>query len=183
MKKCPKCLKKEETDVVRFCKHCGAELFFVSRFPKENSGSKTITVSTRLPAAPDAIWEKLQSISTLQYITAPFASFKPLADQPFIWKAGHGFKFRLKIFGIFPIGIHTINVIQFDKETLAIYTNESNKHVPVWNHRIILVKQGDTTDYTDEVEIYAGWKTFIVVLWSKLFYRHRQRKWLKLLQK
>ena len=172
----------EEADTTRFCKYCGAELFFLSRFPKECSGSKTIIVSSRFPATLDEIWEKLQNISTLQYITAPFASFKPLTDQPFIWSEGNTFKFRLKV-GILPIGIHTINVVAFDKETLTIYTNESNKHVPVWNHRIILDGQDSTTVYTDEVEIYAGWKTPFIVLWSKVFYRHRQRRWLKLLRK
>ena len=183
MKKCPKCLINEEADTTRFCKHCGAELFFLSRFPNENNGLKTITVSTRLPATPDAVWEKLQNISTLQYIASPFASFKPLDNQPFVWSEGNEFKFRLKVCGVLPMGVHTIRVVAFDKKTLTIYTNEGNKYVPVWNHRIILVKQGDATDYTDEVEIYAGWKTPFTVLWSKVFYRHRQRKWIKLLRK
>ena len=39
----------------------------------------------------------------------------------------------------------------------------------------------DHTGYTDEVEIHAGWKTPFVCLWAKLFYAHRQRKWIRLL--
>lgn len=39
----------------------------------------------------------------------------------------------------------------------------------------------NVTEYTDEVEIYAGWKTPIVYLWAKMFYGHRQKKWIKLL--
>ena len=38
------------------------------------------------------------------------------------------------------------------------------------------------TDYSDQVEIGAGWKTFIVWLWANCFYKHRQRKWLKLIK-
>ena len=37
MKKCPRCMKTEENDLTRFCKHCGTELFFLDRFPKNDS--------------------------------------------------------------------------------------------------------------------------------------------------
>jgi len=35
MKKCPRCLKYED-ESIRFCKHCGTELFFENRFPKRS---------------------------------------------------------------------------------------------------------------------------------------------------
>ena len=64
----------------------------------------------------------------------------------------------------------------------GIYTYESNKHVPVWNHEIILEKiDENTTKYADVVEIDAGWKTVFVCMWAKCFYGHRQRKWKRLL--
>lgn len=39
----------------------------------------------------------------------------------------------------------------------------------------------NTTQYTDEVEINAGWKTIFVYMWANAFYAHRQRKWKRLL--
>ncbi len=81
------------------------------------------------------------------------------------------------------MGVHTIQVKQFNKNTYQILTHEFNKHVPVWNHRIVLEKlTEESCKYTDEVEIYAGVKTPFVVAWSKIFYKHRQRKWVKLLR-
>lgn len=110
-------------------------------------------------------------------------SFIPDGAAETVWREGAASRFGLRMFGFIPMGIHTVNVVEFDKNTLAIYTNESNKNVPVWNHRIILEKIDDaSTRYTDEVEIYAGWKTAAIVLWSRLFYKHRQKKWLKLLR-
>ena len=144
--------------------------------------SKTVRVSSYFPASADIIWEKLQHIETLQYIAAPYALFDPAGNGLMVWKAGETFQFHLKIFGILPMGIHTINVAQFDRATLTVYTNENNKSVPVWNHRIMLKQESaGRTYYTDEVEINAGWKTQFVYLWSKAFYKHRQRKWLRLL--
>lgn len=55
-------------------------------------------------------------------------------------------------------------------------------YVPTWNHRILLKPLGEKeSQYTDVVEIYAGWKTPFVCLWAKIFYSHRHKKWLKLL--
>lgn len=78
-----------------------------------------------------------------------------------IWEEGRVFEFRLKLFGILSFGVHKIKVLCFDPVSYTIFTNESNAHVPVWNHRISLKKiDENTTEYTDEVEICAGWYIF-----------------------
>ena len=136
------------------------------------------------PASQEVIWRKLQQLCTLQYIAAPFASFTPLKNtEDLLWREGETFHFRFKLFSLLPLGTHTIHVLSFDNSSYEIYTNETNTHVPVWNHRIYLKFIDDhITEYTDEVEIYAGWKTIFVYTWAKLFYRHRQRKWIKMLK-
>ena len=144
---------------------------------------KTVRLTSSFPSTLDDIWEKLQRLDTLQYIASPYATFLPLCNTANKWTEGEKSRFHLKLFGFIPIGVHTINVMQFDKEALMVYTNETNKFVPMWNHRIILNPKTDSLCcYTDEVELYAGWKTPVVFLWSSLFYKHRQRKWLKLLR-
>jgi hypothetical protein len=144
--------------------------------------TKTVIVTSEIPASVDEIWEKLQRIETLQYIASPFAKFKSLDETGVVWEEGRSLRFKLRIFGVMPIGTHTINVLQFNKSTYSIYTNEGNKIVPVWNHRITLKRINNSqTLYTDEVEIFAGVITSLVCLWSRLFYEHRQKKWLRLL--
>lgn len=65
------------------------------------------------------------------------------------------------MFCVIPYGTHTIQVIDFKKD--GIYTNEHNTYVPIWNHRIKLKDNGNgTTEYSDEVEIGAAWKTRIL---------------------
>lgn len=129
------------------------------------------------------VYEKLQKVETLQYIAYPYATFEATdQNQDFQWKEGKVFSFKFRLFGFIPFGIHTIRILRFNEET-GIYTEEGNKHVPVWNHEIIL----ETIDekqlrYTDKVEIQAGWKTSIVYAWAYMFYSHRQRKWKKLLK-
>lgn len=144
----------------------------------------TVKKSSVFPAAKDEIFRRLQKLKTLQYIAHPYATFKSVDDtEELTWQEDSAFAFHFKLFALIPFGVHTIKVIQFDIEK-GIYTQEGNKHVPIWNHKIILEKiDENTTKYTDIVEIQAGWKTLFVYLWANCFYAHRQRKWKRLLKR
>jgi hypothetical protein len=145
---------------------------------------KIITISSVFPTSAETIWEKLQRLDTLQYIASPLATFHSLDKEVLTWSEGEAARFELKLFGFIPFGIHIIKVKQFDRNTYRVYTNEGNKYVPVWNHKIWLdIIDECTTKYTDEVEIFAGWKTIFVYWWSYIFYKHRQKKWFQLIRK
>ncbi len=144
---------------------------------------RTVELSSVFPASKKHVFDKLTEFKTLSYIASPYASFKPIdGNENLIWEVGKKFHFKVKIFKIIPFGKHIIDVKAFDEESSFIYTNEKDTYVEMWNHYIFLEKINDSrTKYTDKVEIYAGWKTPFVYLWAKKFYRHRQKKWLKLL--
>ena len=145
--------------------------------------AQTVYVGTCFPASVDVVWEKLQQVDTLLYVASPYATFTPVGNAAPVWVEGSVSEFYVKLFGFVPLGVHTIRVMRFDRNSLVIHTNESNRFVPVWRHKIVLQKTTgeEMCNYSDEVELFAGWKTPIVALWCKLFYKHRQRKWLKLL--
>ena len=137
--------------------------------------------SSIFPAPREEVYLRLQLLETLQYIAAPYATFTPVEkNTDFSWREGAVSSYHFKLFGFIPFGIHTIRIEKFDQN--GIQSREYNKHVPVWDHLIILKDSGDQTKYTDEVEIHAGWKTVFIWLWAKAFYTHRQRKWIRLLQ-
>ena len=143
----------------------------------------TVRKSSVFSVSVEEVFSRLQKIKTLQYIAYPYATFEAVnGEEELIWKKDNVFSFRFKIFGLIPFGIHTIKVIRFGLED-GILTNETNTHVPVWNHEIILEGvDANTTKYTDIVEIDAGWKTVFVYIWAVCFYTHRQRKWKRLLK-
>lgn len=166
--------------------------------------TKTVTIGTVLPAGPEEVWARLTRVETLQYIAAPMASFvpvgpsgeplkiasdggdlpevPPLADAQDRWQPGATMRYRLRVFGVIPMGVHTIQVRVFDGDAYRVFTEEGNRMVPVWRHTIVLVPEGvGATRYVDAVEIGAGWRTGVVAWWARMFYRHRQRRWVKLL--
>ena len=134
------------------------------------------------PADRDAVFQRLRRLSTLQTIAAPYAGFEPVGDGAPTWEVGGTSAYRFRLFGFLPFGTHTIHIVRFDPD--GVSSREGNEHVPVWNHDIRLRPLADgRTEYTDRVEIHAGWKTFFVWLWARAFYAHRQRKWIRLLRR
>ena len=134
-----------------------------------------------LPAGRDAVFQKLQKLETLQYIAWPFATFEPVGNAVLTWTVGSTSSYRFRLFGVIPFGTHTIHIVRFNPE--GIRSREANEHVPVWNHDIIIAPvDANHTEYTDRVEIRAGWKTAFIWVWANAFYAHRQRKWIRLLR-
>ena len=133
------------------------------------------------PTSRETVFENLRKPETLQYIARPFATFEPEEDVGSVWAEGEKSSYRFRLFGIIPFGTHTIRIIRFSPD--GISSREGNEHVPVWNHDITMVRLDDNhTKYTDRVEIRTGWKTVFVWLWANLFYAHRQKKWIRLLE-
>mgnify|MGYP000887480260 FL=1 len=143
----------------------------------------TIKKTVAFPVKKSKVFELLQRFNTLAYIAKPYATFESVDGQTeLVWEVGKSFSFDFKMFGFISLGVHIINVKEFNIDN--IYTNEGNPFCPIWNHRIILKEIAERkTEYTDEVEIEAGWKTPFIYLWAKAFYSHRQKKWIKLLNK
>ncbi len=136
---------------------------------------------TVFPAPRDVVFQKLQRPETLKTIAKPYAAFEPAGNAEDEWAVGGTTSWRLRLFGVIPFGTHTIRIMRFDAERIS--SREGNRHVPVWNHDILLVPIDENhTEYTDRVEIQAGWKTVFIWLWAKAFYAHRQRKWIRLLK-
>ena len=133
------------------------------------------------PASQETVYEKIRRPETLRLVAAPYASFEPLGEESGVWEDGSTSSWRLRVMGVIPLGIHTIHIVRFGPD--GISSREGNRHVPVWNHDITLAEVDENhTEYTDRVEIHAGWKTVFVWLWADMFYAHRQRKWIRLLE-
>ena len=143
----------------------------------------TVKKTSVFSAKQSNVFGLLQRFDTLAYIAKPYATFKNIDGQTeLVWEVGKSFSFDFKMFGFISLGVHIINVKEFNIDN--IYTNEGNPFCPIWNHRIILKEIAERkTEYTDEVEIEAGWKTPFIYLWAKAFYSHRLKKWIKLLNK
>ena len=66
-------------------------------------------------------------------------------------------------------------------EVWSIRDNGHGAMIKTWDHMIEVAPDGDGTRFTDRVTVDAGWLTPFVALFARVFYRHRQRRWRRLI--
>jgi len=139
-----------------------------------------------LPANTERVWELAIRLKTLQYIARPLLSFKPLDPLPgAVYGASVSCRFSLRFLGFFPLGMHRILILSCDKQEGMIRSFEHGSLARQWNHTIRLAPAKDgQTQYVDILEIEGAWgMTWLITAFAWLFYKHRQRRWVKLLRK
>ena len=141
-------------------------------------------ISTVLKTNEDSMWQELEKVSALIRVASPILKFRPQGGYslPDKWIPGTEYKLKISLFGILPLGNHFIRLVELNKAENRIVSNEHGLLARIWNHTITFNAIDDLAiTYTDEIEIKAGILTFSIWLFAHAFYRHRQRKWQKLL--
>lgn len=141
---------------------------------------KKLIISSELNIDITQAWNEVQKSSLLEFICKGKVKFRPLDPEfPKLWKKDMVVKANMLIYGLIPFGrIHSIRFEEVDAQNFLIITNERNSIVKIWNHKINLKKiDANSTQYTDEIEIYAGALTNFIAKWAESFYKHRQKRW------
>ena len=148
------------------------------------------TVSTLLDAKPERVWEELQRPALLEYVAAPLVAFDPVDLEAFPqrWEEDE-YRVAMLLFGVIPLGEQTIDVSRQrvddteGNQSYQLRDGGTGKLVSVWDHLISVRETPDNkTVYTDEVDVEAGVLTPLVFLFAVVFYRHRHRRWRKLVE-
>lgn len=146
--------------------------------------------STLLDAKPERVWEELQRPALLEYVSAPLVVFDPIEPESFPerWDEDE-YRVAMLLFGVLPLGeqeirISKVRVDDIDGEQFYQLRDDGvGQLVSVWDHLISVRETPDgKTVYTDEIEVDAGALTPLVRLFAALFYRHRQRRWRKVVE-
>lgn len=142
-------------------------------------------ISTTFAGTAEQLWDAISRPTSLRFVSAPLLHFEPLVPGELDgdWVVGKTYALRLYLFGFLPVGEHRITLVTIDREANLIESKESGALAPVWNHTIRFHPLGaGKLQYTDEIEIQAGLRTGVIWAFAHLFYRHRQRRWKKLLR-
>lgn len=142
-------------------------------------------ISTYFNCTEEKFWDKIVEPKSLRFVSAPLLIFEPLVEGALEgeWVTDRPYALKLYLLGALPLGRHTIRLVTLDRASNLIVSNESGTLAPVWNHTIRFhEEEPGKIRYTDEIEIEAGWRTPFIWAFAHLFYRHRQRRWRKLLK-
>jgi len=141
-------------------------------------------ISTIIQANENKMWEALQRVSSLAYVASPCLLFKFLDGSalPEKWEPGKEYALSISAFHFIPLGNHFIGITTIDAANKEMLSNEHGTLIKEWNHRIKVEKIDEgRIKYSDEIEIKAGALTLLVWFFAHSFYRHRQRRWKKLI--
>ncbi len=145
-----------------------------------------VHVETDLPCSVEQAWEAIQSAALLSEVSGPLVPFEavePLSVQE-RWTASRVLRFRTYLFGGIVLGVRTIEVNFIHPEEHVIQTQERDSVVHLWQHRMALrpAPHGQAF-YSDIVDIEAGLSTLSVWISAQWLYRHRHRRWLKVMRR
>lgn len=144
---------------------------------------RAVTIS-RLPVPAETAWALLQRSDTLVYINRGVVTFTEAADFPEYWTSDTTVHTGIKIFGYRSIEHYTITFVSVDAQQREMETQESGDDLEQWDHLMSITpcNDGQSCWYRDEVEVYAGARTWLVWLFAKLVYRYRHVRWKRLLK-
>lgn len=146
---------------------------------------KRVRVQSVFDAPPDAVWDRVTTPALLMRVTRPVLAFRPAGEAPLpeTWSEGDTVALHLYALGLVSVGPHTVHVVRVDRGQREIWTEESGDAAEVWSHHITVAPHpGGRTLYTDEVDIYAGERTWFIAGFARLFYCYRQTRWRAVVQ-
>jgi hypothetical protein len=138
-----------------------------------------VDLSTILDCSAAKAWNEVQKSSLLLHVNWPLAKFVPVGvPLPKCWSEGLTIQCKLFIFGIIPIGLHTVHIEKIDQENYQIQSREHDSLIARWDHLISIKSLDDSRSiYRDTIDFDAGSLSSVVWGWANWFYRHRQRRW------
>ncbi|HAS41934.1 MAG TPA: hypothetical protein DCS93_15745 [Microscillaceae bacterium] len=148
--------------------------------------ARKLVVTSQIPLLVDTAWALVKKPALLEFITQGKIKFKPVNKHfPKEWQQGSTVVTHMYLYGVLPFGgAHMLYFEQIDDIHKCLQTRERDRSAKVWDHLITMQKTNEnTTQYTDEIIIYGGWQTSLIVYWTKAFYKHRQKRWHLLAQK
>lgn len=139
-----------------------------------------VYIESVLPCPAEKVWNEVQRPALWLEIVRPLVRAVPVDGEGFPerWLQGATMRCKCYVFGIIPLGTHSVYLERVDSATREIQSRERDPLIRRWDHLIRVQPTDDGwTHYSDEIIIEAGWLTFLVWLFAQWFYRHRQRRW------
>lgn len=146
--------------------------------------------TTRFPCSAEQCFAETKTTRLMLYVARPLVRFLPIEPQKFPqeWQERE-YRVSIKLFGVLPVGQQVVRISGRDRSAemghfcVELRDDGYGALMSKWDHLITIESlAGDVCRYTDRVEVEAGLLTPFVCLFAWVFYRHRQRRWLKLIQ-
>jgi ligand-binding SRPBCC domain-containing protein len=140
-----------------------------------------VRLTTELPIPAERAAALARKPEVMAYVMSPVLRLYRL-DVPDTIEVGSQGSARLWWFGVIPAWTHHLTVERLG--ATEIYTHEHGGPVHTWNHLLTFEAIDDQRcRYTDEVETDDGLRGAPTRLFIRLMFRHRHRRWHRLVRR
>lgn len=140
-------------------------------------------MTTYFDAPLDKVSELVKNVDTLYFIARPLLIFRSVKGQELSHQWTNGtYWFHLYLFRVIPLGKQAIVVSFPPSPDFQMLDDGYSRFIKQWRHMITVKKEGRGVLYEDHLQISAGTLTYLVTVFAQLFYKHRQKRWKKLLE-
>ncbi|MFI0355284.1 hypothetical protein [Actinomadura sp. 9N407] len=141
---------------------------------------RTIRIETTLPTDAERVWRAMQHPASFTYVVRGLFAFPPLAGRTEPVRDGETGIGRLRLFHLIPLWRHSMR-IDVDAGDRSLHSQEHGGVLKTWNHTLHVEPLSERQcRYSDTVEFDAGRFDAMTAAFATWFYRHRQRRWHKL---
>jgi hypothetical protein len=142
-----------------------------------------VTVSSRLKLDADTVWDAAKRSKTLGYVLRGLLHYRTPMSLPRVWRAGQTVRLRFYLLGMIPWLSQTIHLIRVDERRREIWTEAASEVLVHWRH-VLKVEAIDEQRcrVTDRIDFHAAGLTLPVWFAAHLLYRHRHRRWKRLVR-
>ncbi|MFC4099951.1 hypothetical protein [Paenibacillus xanthanilyticus] len=134
------------------------------------------TMESRLPCAPELMWDRVADTATFRLVSAPLMAFLSLdpGGFPKRWTAGGTYALSMRLFGRLPLGRHEITVLDIDPSARRLSTSERGMLIKSWKHTMQVKTDGsEGTLFRDELVVRSGVATPLIVAGAYFFFVYR----------
>jgi hypothetical protein len=138
--------------------------------------------------SPEKCFAEVQTPRLMLHIASPLVQFAPIEPKslPEQWEEKE-YLVSVRLFGFLPVGRQWVSISGRDRSNelgrfyVELRDNGRGTLMSKWDHLITIQASGQGCSYTDRIEVKAGVITPLVWLFAWFFYRHRQRRWQRLI--
>ena len=134
-------------------------------------------ISRRYPVSAETLWADILDPTALAEAMDGAVTYVGLPSEPVY--EGQRISVSLKRWGWLPIGQWTMEVVRRDDENFILESREHGNVVRCYKHRLVVTPvDGECCDYTDYLDLDAGFLTPLVFPMFRAMYekRHEVRR-------
>jgi ligand-binding SRPBCC domain-containing protein len=140
---------------------------------------KTVYVENSYPYAAERVWALATDFASFTEVMDGIVTFEGLPEGR--TTTGQKIAVKVSVFGKLPKQDYQMDVIECDDQAMLLRSSERGAGIRSWKHTLRVIPTDDGCTLTDTIEIDAGWKTAVFVLWARYVYNARHKPRLRIL--